>query len=683
MISFDINKAKPTVEKFSLDNFNLEQSAQGFSISRLGKRLIDKLNIKKYDNECEIEIYSKYENIYGLGERFDGVNQKGKNVHIEVLERFCNQGSFSYCPTPFFMTNSGFGIYVETMAVSDFSFFDKIIIKCKADSNGIFPRIIIFAGTPKEMLSEFSKLTGETQLPPKWAFGAWASANRWNKEEDVYEQLEKMERFDFPHNVIVLEAWSDEATFYLWNGSTGDANDGSTAVQSIEYQGANWKDPKTMIEKLHEKNIKLILWQIPVLKLLTQDLQSEQHDSDCAYAKQNAFCVKSAGGEPYVIPEGNWFAGSVIPDFTNSKTMEWWFSKRQYLLEMGVDGFKTDGGEFIYSDLTQFSDQTTGVEMRNGYVKSYIKAYNEFVGRNRVLFSRAGYTGQQSFPIQWAGDQQSTWEELRHVLSAGLSAGLSGVAFWGYDIGGFAGPLPSVELYERSTQMAVFCPVMQWHSEPSGGQFSGLMPSADGINDRSPWNMAAVYKDKALLERLRFHYNLRTNLLPYIYFQAIISSKAGIPMLKHLLLEYPNDNIVTGVEDQFMLGELMVCPVIYEGAKSRRLYLPKGEWKDFYTGERLNGQKWYERECQSERIPVFVRCSENTAIALNLGDNLQLGSRVGNDIGGYKALCFIVTEQAGSSFFCDDLGNDFSFKWSNDMCKVNGICEEDIEIIKI
>lgn len=629
--------------------------------------LIESVTMSREGDACTVMLLCNYDDVYGLGERFDKVNRRGTDTTVAVIEKFCNQGEVSYCPTPFFFASSrdggsAFGIYADTMAVSKFSFKENCItIRVIPNSEGALPPLYVFAGEPREIVSAFSKLTGETKLPPKWAFGIWSSANSWNKEADVDNLLKAMEDTHLPLNVVVLEAWSDECTFYIWNGD------------------GRWKNPAAMIDRLHQKDIKLILWQIPVLKLLTPDLQSEQHDSDCNYAVENGLCVQNRDGKPYIIPEGNWFAGSVIPDFTNSKTREWWFSKRQYLLDMGVDGFKTDGGEFIYTDDAVFADGTTSIEMRNGYIKSYVKAYTDFIGEDRILFSRAGYTGQQSYPIQWAGDQQSTWAEFRHILTAGLSAGLSGVAFWSYDIGGFAGALPSIELYERSTQMAVFCPVMQWHSETSGGQFAELMPSAAGNNERSPWNMASVYDDAGLIERLRFHYNLRTNLLPYLYMQAMNAKNTGLPMMRHLVLEYPQDSSVADIDDEFMLGDLLIAPIIEAGQTSRRLYLPHGEWQDFYTGERLIGGQWHIVHCGGEHIPTFLR--SGGVVALNLGQDLKLGSYVGNTLDSYKNLCFIVTKPSGNYHFTDDCGNDFSISWSDNSHQIHGKCGISVKLI--
>ena len=112
--------------------------------------------------------------------------------------------------------------------------------------------------------------------------------------------------------------------------------------------------------------------------------------------------------------------------------------------------------------------------------------------------------GQHTAPCHWGGDQQSTNDELRHVLSAGLSAALSGILFWGFDLAGFAGPLPTLDLYRRATMLACFTPIMQWHSEPDGGQFKELMPGGEGNNERSPWNMAAVYNSPEFVTEMRF-----------------------------------------------------------------------------------------------------------------------------------------------------------------------------------
>ena len=469
---------------------------------------------------------------------------------------------------------------------------------------------------------------------------------------------------------MVLEAWSDEATFYRFN------------------EHGEWQNPEEFVQILKSMGIHLILWQIPVLKKMEQGENHDILDLDWEYAIRKNLCIKNTDGTVYRIPEGHWFAGSLLPDFTNPETIEWWFGKRDYLLAMGVSGFKTDGGEFVLTDDVTAFNGMTGIELRNYYAKSYVKAYTEFVGKDRVLFSRAGYTGQQNYPIQWAGDQISSWEEFRHVIIAGLSAGLSGIPFWGFDIGGFAGEMPTKELYERAVQCAVFAPIMQWHSEPVGGQFSEVLAVTWGVNDRSPWNVSKMYGDEQLLKRLRFHFNLRMNLLPYLYQQAVISSKTGTPMMKHLAVEYPEDERVYDVVDCFMLGELLIAPIMEEGQSGRNVYLPDGEWNclwplrvwneelgEWTEGEVLRGRRDYFVNCGSDRIPVFIR--SGSCIALNLGATLELGSFVGNRTDKYVQLTFWAVGERGRYHFFDDMDNELIISWEKGKNEVERLSGEE------
>ena len=655
--------------------------------------------------------------VYGLGERFDGVNQKGRTVRTEVMEKFCNQGSTSYCPIPFFVTDRGLGVWIDAVTVTEFEFGKDIRIVLGRDSRGRLPSLSLFAGQPAEILSEYVRITGYPAMVPKWCFTPWMSANRWNTKEEVLRQVALAKQYRFPHGVLVLEAWSDEATFYRFN------------------ENGAWESPQEMMQVLEENGIRLVLWQIPVLKKMEHGQHHKVLDEDWEYAIAQGLCIKNADGTPYTIPEGHWFAGSLLPDFTNPETITWWFGKRQYLLELGVSGFKTDGGEFILTDDVTSASGLTGRELRNQYASEYVKAYTEFIGKNRVLFSRAGYMGQQNYPLQWAGDQQSTWEELRHILSAGLSLGLSGVPYWGFDIAGFAGNLPSTELYERATQLAVFAPIMQWHSEPVGGQFAQLYPTAGGNNDRSPWNISSVYECPELLERLRYHYNLRMNLLPYLYCEALRSQELGLPMMKHLILNYPEDPNVVALEDCFMLGDLLIAPVFEEGTLQRRVYLPQGNWMPLWPmritkedgsqlllpkditkedgsqpvlpmettkedvslqlrpkeitdrdsvpreqGELLLGQRYYQVTCEVDRIPVFIRCGG--CLALNLGASLELGGEVGNQAFGYQNLCFYPVGEEGSYLFRDEAGLEAELIWKSGSYEVKQLSgTQDIHVL--
>ena len=557
-----------------------------------------------------------YNGAYGMGEKYNGLNQKGNTVVNGVEEKFCFQGDKTYCTTPFFWTDTGFGLYVDTCEVTTFDFQEDCILISlpeKAD-------VIVFHGTPAEMIREYMSLFGQAQLPPEWVFGTWISANRWNTQRDAAEQIEKLRKYDFPASVIVLEAWSDEATFYIWNGAkyVPKENNAPFAYEDFDFSGTPWPDPKGLIEELHDAGLRLLLWQVPVYKKQgTDEVPNAQNDRDWAEAKEKNLCIMTEEGTPYAIPAGHWFSGSLVPDFTNEETYRSWFGKRKYLLDIGVDGFKTDGGEFIYEHEARFSDGTTGAEGCNRYARDYTESYNRFVGENHVIFSRAGFTGQHTVPCLWAGDQQSQNCELRSMLRAGLSAAASGILFWGFDIAGFAGPPPTPDLYRRATQMACFCPIMQWHSEPDGGQFQELMPGFDGNNERSPWNIAELYNEPAFLDEMRFWHHLREKLRPYLWQTAQQCVENSTPMMRPLVYLWPDDNKACACDDEYMLGDsLLVAPLLEENADNRTVYLPEGEWIGFFDKKHYDGGQVYTVSA-GKTLPVFVR--EGTEFTMEVG----------------------------------------------------------------
>ncbi len=604
----------------------------------LDQEIIKNFRVNRKGSKVILEYDCNAGAVYGLGERYCSVNHSGKKLKSLVIEEFCEQGEYAYLPIPFYHTSEGHGVFVDTAYEVDFDFTEGCFrIELSSDAEWT---LYFFYGTPKEIISQFVEKTGEIMLPPKWAFGVWASANRWNCQKDIEEQLEYAGRYDYPISVIVIEAWSDEATFYLWNGSKYEPVDGAEYLTKEDIRFTEpWPSPDQMIRAIHEKGMKLVLWQIPALKELDPGQECEQHDNDCTYAVGEKLVGTNPDGSPYKIPK-QWFIGSMLPDFSNSSARKWWFSKRKYLLDMGVDGFKTDGGEFIHDVETNFYQNVSGKEMKNLYPAQYEKAYAEFIGKDRILFSRAGYIGAQTTPMHWAGDQMSKFSELQAVLRAGLSLSLCGVPFWSFDIGGFAGPMPTKELYLRATALGAFVPAMQWHSEPASGQFAEVMKGTVAVNDRSPWNMAAFYGDDAeILQTSCYFANLHMNFLPYFYAEAEKCAKDREPFLKHLYLEYPEDENVLDIDDAYMIGDLLVAPVVEEGAAGRSVYLPEGIWYDFWDGSRMEGGREIYQEVPLGKIMLFVR--GNSAITLNLGPNKEIGQKVGNDVKNNTNLCII------------------------------------------
>lgn len=576
------------------------------------ERISDRIKALSWDSATlfrdgeRLRVQLSYSGAYGMGEKYDSFNQKGRTVINQVREKFCFQGEKTYCAAPFFWTDTGFGLYVDTCETTVFSFHEDSIEIILPETAGV----VLFRGTPEQIIREYMSLFGPPVLPPEWVLGTWVSANRWNSREDVYALLDKLKRYDFPASVVVLEAWSDEATFYIWNGAqyTPVPNGQPLQYEDFDFSHSPWPDPAGMIRDLHKAGLRLLLWQVPVYKKRgEEETVNPQNELDRIDAAARKLCVTMPDGTPYTIPAGNWFSGSMVPDFTNPETVRSWFAKRKYLLDMGIDGFKTDGGEFIYSDDAMFRDGSTGKEGVNRYARDYARHYLDFVGHSGVIFSRAGFSGQHTVPCLWAGDQQSQNSELASVLKAGLSASASGILFWGFDLAGFAGPLPTLDLYRRATQMACFCPIMQWHSEPDGGQFRELMPGAQGNNERSPWNMAKSGAAPGFLAEMRYWHKLHEKLRPYLWKTAQACVRESRPIMRSLVYEWPGDALAVNCQDEYMLGnDLLVAPLLEENAERREVYLPEGIWYGLFDGKEYTGGQIVTAGGNG-KLPVFTR----------------------------------------------------------------------------
>src|SRR5438270_4212146 len=303
------------------------------------------------------------------------------------------------------------------------------------------------------------------------------------------------------------------------------------------------------------------------------------------------------GVQTCALPICWWFPNALMPDFTNDEAADWWLAKRRYLVdEVGIDGFKTDGGEHAWGADLVYADGTHGGESNNRYPVLYAEAYHRLAP---VTFSRAGYTGAGAVPLHWAGDEDSTWEAFRASITAGLTAGASGVFFWGWDLGGFSGPLPSAELYLRSAAAAALSPLMQYHSEFNHHQ----LPS----RDRTPWNVAEQTGDQAVIDIFRQLVELRRRLLPYLVQEGRRAATERKPLMRALFFEAHDDDRIWDYPYQYLLGDaLLVAPVCEEGATTWSTYLPDGDWVDAWSGEQLGGRTVIERSVPLDQIPLFI-----------------------------------------------------------------------------
>jgi alpha-glucosidase (family GH31 glycosyl hydrolase) len=570
------------------------------------------------------------EALVGFGERFDAVDRRGRAFDSTVYEAYKNQGNRTYLPVPFFISSAGYGLLIDGTTRVEYDIGRSVpdrwrcVVPASGEGTVAFRS---FAGAPDAVVRAMTAVTGRPEPLPHWAYGLWMSSNEWNSQARTEREVAETARHGIPATVLVIEAWSDETTFYIWNGAeyAPQSGDGTFALADFTFPADGpWPDPAGMCAWLKEQGIHLVLWQIPALK--DADVQHPPHEADVAHALEQGFVLRNDDGTPYRNPFF-WFNHALIPDFTNADATRWWMERRRYLLEeLGVDGFKTDGGEHLAGRGLRASDGRSGGELINAYPNLYVGAYHEYAkagrGGEALTFSRAGYTGAGEYPAHWAGDENSTWEAYRRSLVAGLTAGLSGLIFWSWDLAGFSDALPSAELYLRSAAAAAFCPIMQYHSEynPSG-------PS----RDRTPWNVAKHTGDERAIDLFRHFAHIRMNLLPYIAQEAAHAAANGTPLMRALLLDHPDDPIAWTVQDQYRFGRrLLVAPVVEEGATERTLYLPTGEWIDFWCGERFTGNQWITVEAPWDCIPVFAEAG--SVISLRLGEAGLLGDDTGNGV---------------------------------------------------
>ena len=542
------------------------------------------------------------EKFYGFGERYNQINQRDNIVDVYVYNQYKDQGIRTYFPMPYFLSSKGYGIWIATDGYAEFDM-------CATEKDYWAATVQVeelkwycFSGTPKEMIGQFTSIAGKPVMMPEWAFGPWMSSNNWDSEEEVRKQVELTKKYDIPSTVLVIEAWSDEATYYIFNDAMYQENSGKDGFSYDDFQfpeWGKWPDPKGMVEYLHENGLKCILWQIPIVKYINS-LHHLQKDRDESYALEHGFCAKKEDGSAYRMPEG-WFTGSLLVDYTDRDAVDWYFDKRKYLVdEVKIDGFKTDGGEFVFGEDVKFSDGRSGREMRNAYPNLYIGEHYRYIHERRdgIVFSRAGYTGAAAMPAHWAGDERSTFSAFKRNLCAGLNAGISGVPFWGWDLAGFSGEIPTAELYARSTAMAAFCPIMQYHAE-SKAEFN---------QDRTPWNIAERRNAPWVIDVYRYYAKLRMAMLPYIVSEAEKCVATGVPMMRALWVEFPQDEKAGVIYDQYMFGDdLMVAPVVEEGKTERSVYVPEGNWKNIFTGECFTGGKTYQMSAEVQEIVVLQR----------------------------------------------------------------------------
>jgi 1,3-alpha-isomaltosidase len=547
------------------------------------------------------------EHLAGFGERFDALDHRGTELDSMVFEQYKSQGAErkTYLPMPFahVIGGDGWGFHVRT---AQRVWFDLRGDVAWVEVEGPEAEIAFYDGSPASVLNQFLAEVGRPEELPHWVFRLWASGNEWNTQAEVMRQVDAHREHCIPVGNVVIEAWSDESTFTAWRGAEYDVADRPHRLTDFTFPADGpWPDPKGMVDELHRRDVKLHLWQIPLIKMRPHP--KGQLAIDASAAVRENVLIREVGPTGKLRPYRNrgwWFPLGLMPDLTDSRAAKWWTDKRRYLVdELGIDGFKTDGGEHAWGRDLRYLDGRTGDEANNTFPVAYAKAYGDLLrsaGKAPVTFSRAGYTGSQAHGAFWAGDENSTWQAFRWSMFAGLSASASGILYWGWDLAGFSGDVPEAELYLRSIAAAAFVPIMQYHSEFNHHR----TPS----RDRTPWNIAERSGEPRVIDISRFWVELRERLVPYLAAETTAAIAAGEPLMRPLFFDFANDDAVWKTEPQWMLGrDILVAPVLEPQVTSWPVYLPAGEWVDAFSGEQLSGGRTIERPTPLDELPVFVR----------------------------------------------------------------------------
>ena len=500
------------------------------------------------------------EKIYGTGESFTRLNKRGQRVNAWTRDGMGVQNEFMYKPVPFFLSSRGYGMFVHTGAPVTFDFgktFDQHSAVYAGDE--AFD-IFVFLGDPKEILSEYTALTGRSPVPPVWSFGFWMSRITYKAEAEVRDVAAKLRQHRVPADVIHLDTGWFETD---WRSN-------------FEFSRTRFRDPAKMIADLRRQGFRVSLWQYtyftPKNELFREIVSKGYH-------------VRSeSGGAPFE---------DAVLDMSNPEAVKWYQSKLAALLRMGVGAIKVDFGEGAPPN-GLYASGRTGLYEHNLYPLRYNKAVadvtREVTGEN-IIWARSAWAGSQRYPLHWGGDAENTDSAMAATLRGGLSFGLSGFTYWSHDAGGFVRRAPR-DLYRRWLAWGVLTSHTRAHGEPP----------------REPWEY-----DEALTEDFRRALGLKYSLMPYILAQAKDSSAKGFPMLRALFFEFPADPNAWNVEDEYMFGsDLLVAPLMDEGATGRSVYLPPGTWIDYQTGKAYLGAQWHNIE--AGQIPVVLLVRDHSVI---------------------------------------------------------------------
>lgn len=499
------------------------------------------------------------ERIYGCGESFTKLNKVGQKVHLFVTDPQGPETDGQYKPVPFFFSNRGYGIFMHTSAPVTCDFGASYIGADRLFMGDETMDYFIFFGEPKDILNEYTEVTGKSPMLPLWTFGTWMSRITYFSQEEGMEIANQLRKNNIPSDVIHFDTgWFDVD----WQCD-------------YEFSKNRFKNPVKMLKQMDEMGFHTCLWQLPYFTPKNRYFQE---------LVDGGMHVKNAtGGMPYE---------DAVLDLSNPKTVEWYQGKIAGLIRQGVDVIKCDFGEAAPYNGFYYSGKG-GLYEHNLYPLRYNKALWEVIEREKpnegVIWARSAWAGSQRYPLHWGGDAATTNTGLLGDLRGGLSFGLSGFSFWSHDMGGFVTASPE-DIYRR------------WL--PFG--FLSSHTRAHGAPPTEPWLISESFT-KAFRESAELKYRL----MPYVYAQAKDCTEKGLPMVRALFVEFPNDPGAWLVEDEYMFGEQILVAPLMESGTSRTCYLPKGKWIDYQNGKVYEGGY---QDIEAGKIPAIILVRDGSLI---------------------------------------------------------------------
>ncbi|MBB3108992.1 alpha-D-xyloside xylohydrolase [Paenibacillus phyllosphaerae] len=516
------------------------------------------------------------ERIYGLGERFTPFVKNGQVVDI-WNEDGGTSSEQAYKNVPFYLSSEGYGVFVNHPERVSFEIASENVSKVQFSVPGETLEYFIVGGeTLKDVLANYTALTGKPALPPAWSFGLWLTTSFTTDydEATVNSFIQGMADRDLPLHVFHFDCfWMKE---YQWC--------------DFEWDPAVFPDPVGMLKRLKDRGLKICVW---INSYIAQKSPLFKE------GKEKGYLVKRPNGD--VWQWDMWQAGMGLVDFTNPHAVRWYQDHLRRLVDMGVDCFKTDFGERIPTDVVYF-DGSDPVKMHNFYTQLYNKAVfevlEEKLGKNEaMLFARSATAGGQQYPVHWGGDCSATYESMAETVRGGLSLGLSGFGFWSHDISGFESTAPP-DIYKRWVAFGL----LSSHSRLHGNE-----------SYRVPWLF-----DEEAVDVLRHFTKLKSRLMPYLFDKAVEASQKGLPVMRAMVLEYPEDPTTHSLDLQYMLGDKLLVAPIFRPDGRVQYYAPEGRWTNFFTGGAIEGGKWHTENHDYMSLPLLV--APNTLLAVGAND---------------------------------------------------------------